>query len=153
MSSDGSGEMEDKFIVAVSLVIENGGKVLIARRSKNKDHAPGEWEAISGRLRARESPMEGARREALEETGLQVEVVCLVDAFHFERGPMRDDAIGITYHCRAPGDHVRLSEEHDAFAWVDEREVRNYNLPEGLLGAILQVLRSSQPEYPMGQFL
>ena len=46
-----------------------------------KDHAPGEWEVGSGRVRQRESALEAVVREAREETGLEVQIVRPLDTF------------------------------------------------------------------------
>jgi 8-oxo-dGTP diphosphatase len=134
--------MSAKFIVIVSLVIEKNGKVLLVRRTLSKDHAPGEWETVSGRVEYSETPVEAARREALEETGLMVEVLEPLDTFHFYRGTAREEAIGMTFHCRVEGGELRLSEEHTASAWVSRIEAQQYNLPEGLLRCIDGILES-----------
>jgi 8-oxo-dGTP pyrophosphatase MutT (NUDIX family) len=60
--------------VVVCFVIERDRQVLLLRRSAWKDEAPGQWETGSGRVEPGESPEQAARREAHEETGLEVEV-------------------------------------------------------------------------------
>jgi 8-oxo-dGTP pyrophosphatase MutT (NUDIX family) len=98
-----------RFLVVVAFLIERDGHVLLLKRSHVKDHAPGEWEVGSGRVRQGESAFSAVYREAKEETGLEVEVVGPLDTFHFYRGQSRTEAIGITFHCRAPGgDGFRL---------------------------------------------
>jgi 8-oxo-dGTP diphosphatase len=84
----------------VSLVIERDGTVLLARRSRTKDHAPGEWETVSGRVESGETLTEAARREAMEETGLDVEVLGQLGAFKFRRGSDVEETTGVTFHCR-----------------------------------------------------
>jgi 8-oxo-dGTP diphosphatase len=129
-----------KFIVVVSLVIEHEGAVLLARRHPERDHAPGAWDAISGRLEAGESPHQAAQREGFEETGLHVDVLTPIDTFHFLRGPDREEAIGITFHCRAHDRKARLSIEHTESAWVTLEQARAYGLARGLLRCIGVVL-------------
>lgn len=125
----------------VSLVIERNGAVLLGRRSLAKDHAPGQWEAISGRVEAGEKPEEAARREALEETDLDVEIVRQLDTFTFRRARDDEDTLGITFHCRVKGGHLRLSPEHREFLWATLDEVRAYGLPDGLVRCITAVLQ------------
>ncbi len=84
----------------------------------SKDHAPGEWEPGSGRVRQGEAPLAAVLREAKEETGLDVTVLGLLDTFHFYRGTAREGAIGITFHCRATGSDLMLSSEHVEARWV-----------------------------------
>jgi 8-oxo-dGTP diphosphatase len=129
-----------KFIVVVSLVIEHEGAVLLARRHPERDHAPGAWDAISGRIEAGESPHQAALREGFEETGLHIDVLSPIDTFHFLRGPDRQEAIGITFHCRAHDRKARLSAEHTEFAWVTLEQARSYGLARGLLRCIGLVL-------------
>jgi 8-oxo-dGTP diphosphatase len=110
--------MDGTFMVAVAFVIEHDDHVLLLKRSMAKDHGPGEWEVGSGRVKQGESPLDAVRREAREETGLDVDVVGPLDTFHFYRGKAQVETIGITFHCRAANGHVRLSSEHDEARWV-----------------------------------
>ena len=86
-----------KFIVAVSFVIGRNGAILTLRRSRTKDHAPGEWEFGSGRVEYGEHPEYVVHREAQEEAGLEIDIIGPVAAFHFYRGTTREEAIGITF--------------------------------------------------------
>jgi ADP-ribose pyrophosphatase YjhB (NUDIX family) len=60
----------------------------------------------------------GCASEAREETGLEVEILGVVDTFHYYRGAAREEAIGIAFHCRPVGGALRMSAEHDAADWV-----------------------------------
>ncbi|MBI4636212.1 MAG: NUDIX domain-containing protein [Candidatus Rokubacteria bacterium] len=110
--------MDGRFLVVVAFLIERDGHVLLLRRSPAKDHAPGEWDVGSGRVRQGESPLEAVLREAKEETGLSVDVIGPLDTFHFYRGRARAEAVGITFHCRATGGELTVSPEHDEARWV-----------------------------------
>jgi 8-oxo-dGTP pyrophosphatase MutT (NUDIX family) len=74
-------------------------------------------------MRPGESPLEAVRREAREETGLDVEVLGLLDTFHFYRGAAREEAVGITFHCRAAPGTLKLSDEHDQARWVPREQL------------------------------
>ncbi len=127
----------------VSLLIERKGTVLLGRRSRKKDHAPGAWESISGRVEPGETPMEAARREVLEETGLVVDVLRQIDTFTFERGANREPTTGATFHCLVSEGRERLSDEHDEFTWVTLEQARTFDLPEGLVNCIAKVLKGA----------
>lgn len=99
-------------------LIERDAQVLLLKRALSKAEAPGLWETGSGRVEQGESPVQAVRREAREETGLDVEVLDPLDAFHFYRGPTREETIAITFHCRARAGSVVLSSEHDDARWV-----------------------------------
>ena len=106
------------FLVCVVFVIERNGEILLLKRSRAKDHAPGEWETGSGGILSGETPQAAVVREAKEETGLDVEIVDVIDAFHFYRGAERRETIGISFHCRLRGGELKLSEEHEEAKWA-----------------------------------
>ena len=132
-----------RFIVAVAFLIERDGRLLMIRRSADREHAPGEWECGSGRVEAGEEPVDAVRREAREETGLDVEIVGPVDAFHYYRGPAREEAVCIAFHCRARGGEVRLSNEHDAAEWVPLDRVAAVPVSQPLRGCLTRFVRPS----------
>ena len=134
--------MQSATATVVSLVIERDGRVLLGRRSATRDHAPGEWETISGRVEANETLVEAAQREALEETGLVVEVLEPLASFKFRRGNDATETCGVTFHCRALEGSERLSGEHDRFTWATLDQAKCYGLPEGLLQCIEAVLKT-----------
>ncbi len=54
-----------------ALVVDDAGRVLLARRAYEPD--AGLWDLLGGFLEEGESPLDGLHRELLEETGLEVE--------------------------------------------------------------------------------
>ncbi len=113
--------MTDRFVAAVVIFVLRGDRLLAMRRSAGKDAAPGEWEALSGRIVPGEQPVEAARREALEESGLEVELDPRPVA-SYQAKRITEDMVVVAYRGGSPSGDVRLSEEHDRFAWmtVDE---------------------------------
>ncbi len=81
------------------------------------------------------------RREAKEETGLNVAPLRVIDTFRFLRGAAQEECIGITFLCHANDGEVILSEEHTEARWVKLDELDQYELAEGLL-AVLQSLKT-----------
>ena len=135
--------MPAKFLVVVAFLIESDGRLLMLRRSASKDHAPGEWEPGSGRVESGETPVEAVHREAREETGLDVEILGVVDTFHYYRGAAREEAIGIAFHCRAIGGDLRLSAEHDAAEWVPFDRIAELAVSDPLRRSLTALARSS----------
>jgi len=130
--------MKNYFIIVVSLIIEDNGNVLFMRRSHTCDHAPGEWEFVSGRLEHGETLTEAALREAKEETGLTVEIIKMVDTFQYLRGSNQEPAVGMTYHCRKISGDVVISDEHDEYRWISIGEKLSINLPPAILKSYRQ---------------
>jgi dATP pyrophosphohydrolase len=95
-----------------------GLETLALRRSK-AGRCPGAWEVVHGSIEAGETPVDAARRELGEETGLAPERLynlSRVESFYRHRV----DEIGFIAVFAAFVDlpEVRLSSEHDAFEWL-----------------------------------
>ena len=63
--------------VAAAVLVEQDGRVLLAKRIN--EPYQGFWTLPAGFVNAREDPARAAERECLEETGLKVRVVALLD--------------------------------------------------------------------------
>ena len=66
--------------VGVGVMVVEDDRLLLVRRAM--DPEKGKWSLPAGYLDHGESPVETAVREAREETGLEVRITGLVDAFH-----------------------------------------------------------------------
>lgn len=71
--------------VAVAVLVERDRKVLLVRRSINPRR--GLWTLPAGYVDAGEDPVLAARRECLEETGLQVEITELLTVLYGQEHP------------------------------------------------------------------
>jgi 8-oxo-dGTP diphosphatase len=79
--------------------LDDGSVVLVERRN-----FPAGWAIPGGFVDPGESPADAVRREALEETSLEVTVR---EIFHVYGKPWRDprgDTVSIVYHCTASGE-------------------------------------------------
>lgn len=111
------------FVAAVAAVIVREGRVLAMRRAPTKDAGAGLWETVSGRVEVDEAPRAAIAREIVEETGLEVAIDPRpLDAYTARRGaaPM----LVVVYRAAWQGGEVRLSDEHDAHAWLTPAEFR-----------------------------
>lgn len=84
-------------VPGVGVLIESDDKLVLVQR----DRAPrqGEWALPSGFIEADESVEQAAIREALEETGLHIELIELFGVYSFPEGPPRSGLI-IFYRAR-----------------------------------------------------
>lgn len=81
-------------------MVEQDGSLLLVRRATSPFQAC--WGLPAGHVEADESPAEAAAREALEETGLQVRVARLVDAYFFD-DHAKGNGIFLVYACQTAG--------------------------------------------------
>jgi 8-oxo-dGTP diphosphatase len=73
---------------ACALVLGNEGSVLLARRAHDPDR--GKWDVPGGFLEDGEPPLDGLRRELLEETGLEIEPLDFVGVWVDRYGEAED---------------------------------------------------------------
>lgn len=115
--------MPAMFLVAVALFVEKDGKILLAKRSEDRDSGAGIWEVPSGRLEARELPEDAVRREGMEELGVEVKPVRAFHAAGFRR--IDKDLIILSYQCSISGT-PSMSSEHSEFRWMDPNEAVDF---------------------------
>lgn len=94
--------------VGVSILVERDGRVLLVERAV----APGEgmWSLPSGFIEWDEAPEEAARRECIEETGLELRDLRLLDVVHYTddfRGP----GISLLYQGEVAGGTLRAGDD------------------------------------------
>jgi 8-oxo-dGTP diphosphatase len=107
-------------------ILEEGGKVFIARRREGKNLA-GKWEFPGGKIEPGESPEESLVRELAEELDMRVSVDGLLCRTTFRGGPV--DLELLAYRVTRLGGEPVLR-EHDAAAWVEPSELMRYDLAD-----------------------
>ncbi len=125
------------FNVAIEAVIIKDGKILITQRSFERDHLPGEWEILTGRVNQNESLEDAAKREVKEEVGLEIEIIQPFNTFHFYRGKERAEHLGVSFICRyVSGDIVLDKNEQIDYKWATPEEAERIITHEGILDSI-----------------
>jgi ADP-ribose pyrophosphatase YjhB (NUDIX family) len=131
----------DRPIIGVGAVIVHSGRALLVRRAT--EPLKGEWSIPGGALELGEKLRDGLRREALEETGLQVEPQEVLEVFDSiftdERGRTQYHYVLIDYLCRVLAGEVRPGSDVSEVKWVSEPELSALGLRE----SIEQVLRKA----------
>jgi 8-oxo-dGTP diphosphatase len=110
-------------LVGVGAVIVNEGRVLLVRRGT--EPLKGQWSLPGGLLELGESLTGGVVREVLEETGLMVEPVELVellDRIHREDEKVRYHYVIADYLCRVTGGSLQAASDADAVRWAERTE-------------------------------
>lgn len=104
----------------------NGRRIehLCLRRAATAKRLPGVWQPVTGKARLLEPALLAAAREVKEETGLEPVRWWALETVTTYFAP-ESDAVKFLplFVAEAPRDaRVRLSREHDAFAWLGARE-------------------------------
>jgi len=124
---------EKPFRLALKALIRNSeGQCLLLRRSAKNKGFIGCWEWPGGKADPGEAFDEALRREVREETGLEIELLHTIGAFDFEMASAR--IVTLCMEAKPIGGTLRLSEEHDEYAWVPLEEVLSRDLVPNLKG-------------------
>ena len=128
-------------IVLGGVVIDND-KVLLLQRNRDEDVYPNMWELPSGKREPLE-PSEGALvREIKEESGLEVDIIIPLSVFDYqiEKTDEIRDSTQINFIVKSKNNfNVKISPEHQNFAWVHEEEINNYNVTESVKDLLKKV--------------
>lgn len=102
-----------KIELGVKALVLKDGKFLVMHNSGVEEDL---WELPGGRMEFGETAEETLKREVLEETGLTVKPIRLLDTWNLVREDYQ--IAGIIYLCHLEEAEVRLSDEHDAYKWI-----------------------------------
>ena len=131
----------DHPIVGVGAVIIHNGRALLVRRAT--EPLRGEWSVPGGALELGEKLRDGAAREALEETGLRVEVGEVLDVFDSifpdAEGRTQFHYVLIDFLCRPVAGEATAGSDVSDVKWVTEPELAELDLRP----SIAQVLRKA----------
>ena len=130
-------EFPDRPVVGVGgVVIENGRALLIKRGS---EPLLGQWSIPGGTLELGESLQEGVARELLEETGLEVEVLDMIEAFDrifldpAAPGPGTTSRpkyhyVIVDYLCERVGGEAQAGSDVTDIAYATEDELEKFHM-------------------------
>ena len=125
-------------IVLGGAVIKDG-KVLILQRHENEEIYPGMWELPSGKRELLEPSDDSLIREIKEEAGIDVEIIMpfSVCDYRIEKEKEIRDSTQINFLVKLiNGVEVKLSDEHQNYAWISKEEIDKYNLTEATKNVI-----------------
>ena len=122
----------DRPIVGVGAVIVDGDRALVVRRAT--EPLKGQWSIPGGVLELGETLRAGAAREALEETGLKVEVGEVLEVVDRiipdDEGKTRYHYVLVDFLCRRIAGEARAGSDVSAVRWVSRTELRPFDIAE-----------------------
>jgi len=132
----------DRPIIGVGAAIVSDGRVLLVRRAV--EPLKGEWSIPGGALELGETLHDGLCREALEETGLQVEpeeVLGVFDRIYADdEGRTQYHYVVVDYLCRLLGGEAHASSDVSEVKWVTEDELSGLGLRESIAEVVRKAL-------------
>lgn len=120
----------DKYPVSIKGVLIHDDEILLLKNER------GEWELPGGKLEVGEFPNSCLRREILEETNLQAQVIRALPSYIYLVGNAVPVLI-VPFLCKVDNfSDYNLSHEHKEINIFSLDEVEGINLPEGYLKTI-----------------
>lgn len=126
----GSREYPERPVVGVGGVVIADGRALLIRRG----HPPleGEWSIPGGTLELGETMLDAVRRELAEETGMEVRVGELIEAFERifpdGQGQPQYHFVILDYLCEPIRGTAQAGSDVTDVAWAAESELPKYSL-------------------------
>jgi mutator protein MutT len=132
-------------IVVAGVIINKEGKVLILQRNKDEEVFPNMWELPSGKREFLEDSQSCLMREIKEETGLSnIKIIMPFYVFEYriEKPKEIRDTTQINFLVKLlKKQKIKLSAEHQNFAWISKSEIKNYQLSENTKKVILEAFK------------
>lgn len=132
MAARNDGEMTREYpaapLIGVGGVIVQDGHVLLVRRGR--EPLKGHWSVPGGLVELGESLHTGLIREVLEETGLivePVELIELLDRIHRDGERVRYHYVIADYLCRVTGGLLLAASDADEVRWVERAQWNSHS--------------------------
>jgi 8-oxo-dGTP diphosphatase len=122
----------DRPLVGVGAVIIRGGRAVIVQRTT--EPLKGQWSIPGGALEVGETLRQCAAREALEETGLRVEALDVLDVFDSiytdPDGRTRYHYVLIDFFCRVIAGELKVGSDAAQARWIGRAELQQLEIAE-----------------------
>jgi len=125
-----SREYPDRPFVGVGVVVWRGDEVLLIERGKGP--VSGNWSLPGGKQELGETVRETAHREIKEETGVDIDIVALLDVVdlvrHDKEGLVRFHYTLVDFTATWRAGEAVAGDDAAAVRWVPLAEIDSYNL-------------------------
>lgn len=119
--------MSFNYRVAVEVIMQHEGKILLVKRAKNLPIAPDVWNVPAAKIGLTETPSHVVVRECLKETNVKVKIIKPLCDRAFKTKYNGHDAYRLvfTYLCEPENgiENFRLNEDHSTHEWISPEDV------------------------------
>ena len=133
-------------IIGVGAVIVRSDHALLVRRAT--EPLKGEWSVPGGVLELGEKLRVGAAREALEETGMTVEVGDVLDVFDSiipdARGRTQYHFVLIDFLCRPIAGEAKAGSDVSDLKWINEEDLAHLDLRDSIAEVVRKGLTAAR---------
>ena len=120
--TDKNFKISDQEVKYAFAAIFRGEKFLLVRRSKEEETRPQEWEFPGGHREKSETIEEAAKREVLEEVGLDISLEKRRVYFKTPEGDY-----GVIIKAQSKDKNFKLNSEHDKGVWITLDKIDNFS--------------------------
>jgi len=127
--------------------VRNGGDVLLMKRASHKRIFPNQYNGVGGHIERDEDALTSARREILEETGLQARNLRLCAVYNIDTGV----ASGISLFVFLAESETRatVDSEEGTLEWVPLDEIESRDLVEDVAIILPRILALKPGDPPL----
>ena len=117
----------------VTCLLENNGKILILKRSKNVRTYKGMWGGVAGYIEKEENPIQTVLKEIREEVGLnkediikkrELEPIKFTDTYNNRKYNWTIFPFLFSVKCK---EKIKIDWEHSDFKWILPSRIKEFN--------------------------
>ncbi len=132
--------MDKEQKICVSAWVNFDTKVLLLRRYEKEEFLPGYYEMPGGKVNFGETPEQALLRECNEEAQISISPNHPYRVFSYVSAGGDRHTVDICYLVSLIffDKQIVLSDAHDKFAWVEEKDVNKYLMTQEMLESVVQ---------------
>ncbi|MBZ0303283.1 MAG: NUDIX domain-containing protein [Anaerolineae bacterium] len=126
----------------------NGDDILLMKRAAHKRVFPNQYNGVGGHIERDEDPYQGARREILEETGLDVHDLRLRAVYHVDAGAATGILLFVFTGTSVQRKFASLTDE-GTLHWIARKDLCQLDLVEDLPIILPRILDMADHDAPL----